>query len=263
MFDKGEFRKEATPRRVFAFLKLIEYKDRMYTKEEVIDIIQPKNLNNDQNAVSKVIKFCLDEKFVKLSIDDKLELNINKEYIRNEVEFRKYVNSVLYENADKSIFVALNKEILSFSSDIYEISGFSNIAEHIKSMKVNEEIILAWRFWAAYLGYGFILGSQFVTNPYIRINDILEIYFKDSISTQMKLGDFISKLVRYSPEFSMAIDKFEINTNITIALETLSRLNIIKLSKIPDATENFALRKENTSTIVTHIEYLGGDISGK
>lgn len=262
MFDKSEFRKEATPRRVFAFLKLIEYKDRYYTKKEVTELIQPNSLNNDQIAIAKVLKLCLDEEFIKLNINDKLSLNIDKKHIINEVTFRKYVNSILFQNVEQSIFISISQEILSSSSDIYEISGFSNIAEHIKSLKVNEEVMLAWRFWASFLGYGFILGNQFVINPYLRIKDILDVYFNEYKNTQLKFGEFISKLINYCPDLKAAIDETEVNDKITIALETLKKLGVIDLIRIPDATENYLLKKDNTNSIVTHIKYIRGETNG-
>lgn len=259
MFDKCEFRKEITPKRVYSLLKLIEYKNGVYTKEEVFKIIQPETLNKNTSEIARVYNFCIVESMLSVDINGKIIINIDSKAISNEKEFRKFINNKLRNSDENNGFLLISKKVLEATSEIYEVSNFSNIAEYLKSSKITEEMVLGWRFWASFLGYGFVMNSQFVINPHIKLQDLIEKNFEDKNNLEIKLSDFFKTICESAPDFKGCIINNEVNSNLTIGLKTLENLEDIKLIRVADSEENYNFFDGRNTVIYTHISIKGGE----
>lgn len=259
MFSKVRLRPEITPKRVYALLKLIDYKNGILNEEEIYKYIQPNNIQNDSKEVKLVFKFCKDNNLIDIDFDNKVILKINKEVIKDESSFRRFMTKLVYDDIAKNTFYLITEKILCSNLDIYDLSGFENILLSLKIGEASKESILGWRFWAAYLGYGFILNGQFVLNPHLKLKDFIEEYFITTEDKQITMRTFIETLIKICPEFRGTIDGNIISTHLSIALVTLENLNIIKSVEVRDSSEKWSLNLNNTSKDITHIEFLGGE----
>lgn len=258
MFSKVRLRPERTPKRVYALLKLVDYKNGLLKEEEIYKYIQPNNIKNDSNEVKLVFKFCKDNNLIDIDFDNKVILKINKEALKDESCFRKFMTKLVYDDITKNTFYLITEKILATNLEIYDLHGFENILLSLKLSQASKESILAWRFWAAYLGYGFILNGQFVVNPHLKIKDFIEENLSYDEDKQITVRLFIEALIKTCPEFSVAIKGNNISTHLSIALVTLESLNVIKLVEVKDSSEKWSLNLNNTSKDITHIDFLGG-----
>lgn len=258
MFSKVKLRPEVTPKRVYALLKLVDYKNRLLTEEEIYKYIQPNNIKTDSKEVSLVFKFCKDNNLVDIDFDNKVILKIDKEILKDENSFRKFMTKLVYDDISQNTFFLITEKILSTNLELYDLSGFEKILLSLKLSQANKENMLGWRFWAAYLGYGFILNGQFIINPHLKLKDFIEEKLNNNFERQITIGVFIKSLVESCPEFRVAIKDRNIDTHLSIALTTLESLNIIKLIEVKDSEEKWILNLNNISRDITHIEFLGG-----
>lgn len=262
MFNKVEFRKEATPKRVYAFLKLINYKNGELTEKEVYEYMQPKTLTKSQDAIQKVVCLCSKEGFIKEDSDKKFKLNIDSKYLKSEEDFRDFIGNKLYNDSKMTIFADIARHMLSAEMNIYDITGYKNLAAYFrKATSITEEAILAWRFWGTFIGYGFMLNGQFVINPYKRIEFIIRRDLKNNYDKLIEIGDFLELLVDGSNDFKAAINENEISIPVSIALKTLEELGIVTLENIKDSETKWIIRYEG-GVYFTHIRINGGTLNG-
>lgn len=259
MFSNGTLSKDVTPRRVYALLKLIAYTNKKCTKEQIFKYIQPEYLSDSQAEVKRVFKFCLDEGLIAEDFDNKVSINFKEEFIKSEECFRKYINSILFSETKNNSFYSISKSILTKEIELYDFSGFENIGLMLNTDNSQKDLILGWRFWAAFLGYGFILNSQFVLNPYIRIKDLIEIRFESKKNITMPFKEFINELISVSPEFEASIKENNILLPMALALTTLNDLGIISLSNVRDSEDIWQFNLGSAIQMITHINLLGGE----
>lgn len=253
MFNEGSFRKEVTPKRVFALLKLVGYKNGSYTKSDLMNFIQPSSISSSQEEIRKVISFCEKENLIKENHDGKFNLLIDGKYIANEKDFRKYINNILFVYINKNPFYEVTAEMLTKDMSLYEDTAFERIASNLKTMEADKETMLGWRFWATFLGYGFILNKQFVMNPYIRIQDIIEINLYEKFGQDLTIREFISELIHYCPEMKNSIEDNQLSIPISLALSTLEGIGYIELKDIKDTSDRWKLNLGESIRYVTHI----------
>lgn len=258
MFSKSTLKKETTPKRVYSLLKLVEYKKGKVKKEEIFNYIQPMKINNNQSEVKGALKFCIDEELLKQDFDGNIKLNIDKKHLEDEKAFRRFINSDLYADIDKNVFYEINRDILKKGMELYENDNLEQVGITLDTINAKKDNMLAWRFWASYLGYGFMMNSLFILNPYIRIRDVINEKFTDKFNVKMTIKEFISELRVYSPEFSKAIKDNRLSVPLSLALITLNDLDFIKLDEIRDSEDRWTLDLNESIKIITHVEIFGG-----
>lgn len=262
MFSKGSLNKESTPQRIYALLKLIKYYNGRYSREVLFDFIQPKGLSETQAEVKKTLKFCLAEKLIVEDYDKRIKLNFDEKFLTSESEFRKYINSRLYDDTKNNSFYSIARAILSTDLSIYDYKGFETLGVMLKTNDSHKDVVLAWRFWGAFLGYGFTLNSQFVINPYIRIRDIIIKEFSNQYDKEILIRDFINKLIEVSPDMKDCFNNNIVSLSISIALKTLNDLGIIELIYTRDSVDVWQFEFESTIESYTNIKFLGAEING-
>ncbi|EPB8165280.1 hypothetical protein ACSXDQ_03030 [Clostridium perfringens] len=262
MLIKGRIRKEVTPKRVFSVLKLINMYNGKLKEEEICDLVQPSRLCDKEEKYEdskKVIKFLKDEKFINENIDKKLELNINSEDIKDIRSFKEYFSKNVFNNMkEDSLFFEVTSEILSKDLDFYEFSSFDEIGRRLENKEVDKEFILAWRFWAEFLGFGNILNNQFLINPYVRILDrvINNLEYEEK---KYPISRFIMMVKQECPEFRKIIENNSIGLSLTLALRTLEGLGKIKMLNVRDSTDIWKLYYSTIEkTEITDIEIVRG-----
>lgn len=260
MFNKVKLRPEITPKRVYALLKLVDYKNGLLKEIEIYDYIQPSIFSNDQKDVKLAFKFCKSNNLIDIDFDGKVILKMDNKFLKDEVFFRKFITNEICDDKLNNTFYLITEKILESNFEIYDFTGFENILLNLRVNQASKENILAWRFWAAFLGYGFILNNQFIINPHLKLKDFIEENFINKISkSKLTFGNFIDILFENCPEFNKSIKNNTICSHLSIAFITLENLNIIKLIEVKDSSEKWLLDLNNTNREFSHIEILGGE----
>ena len=109
-------------------------------------------------------------------------------------------------------------------------------ASEVKELAaLNENAVLGWRFWAAFLGLGYLSGTMIIPNMKLRLEDILATTYTEKFKYNETViaQDFILWL-------STKIPEVEIGSNLPLALSaglrTLHEIGLIKLETWSDST---------------------------
>ena len=156
-------RMEPTPERVLAVCKMVE-------KEQVSkeDLTKRMTLGADNQDVSAAISVALDELQVIEQIDGLLKVKAPTEALLNPVSFRRYVSRQVFQNK-KSTFFLFSKWLISQNDRIFSLGKWEVLAAKARTEstaldKMSENAVLGWRFWAAFLGLGYLSGTIMIPN---------------------------------------------------------------------------------------------------
>ena len=229
--------KEATPKRVYAFLKLVEYKE--MTKEELETYLQPKELNRGNNTpFNAVYSFAEKSNLIERDFGDTIILkNIESKHLKDWNYYRKFMAKLLLSN-ENSNFVKFTSWYLQQEKDVFNYSSSKDIQKYL-SGDVGvfiEDDILGWRFWVSFLGIGFLSGGIIIPNTYQRIKDVLEEDLSIEREVEIPFGEFLDKLLINCKEFESCINGNNINFGISNGLRTLHDQKLIQLIKTSDST---------------------------
>ncbi|MCM1988826.1 hypothetical protein [Oceanirhabdus seepicola] len=231
-----KIRKEITPKRVYSTLKFIA--QGRFTEKNIMNIIQPPGLcNGKQDEIKKVLKYIQDTRLVVVN-QEIFELNFDKKHLRSGNEFRKYFASRVFEGNDSNLFFDFTSWYLYKGNELLVYSTMDDVISNQNKFKeLNKEFGLAWRFWATFIGIGYMHESQFIPNPYLRIKDAIECDVNIKRGKEIRVSDFINWCLMKCPELKENINGHNISFTMSFALRTLHDMGVIKLSLTQDATE--------------------------
>ena len=112
------------------------------------------------------------------------------------------------------------------------MSGAAAIISNVSNVTVNDVAMRAWRFWASFLGFGYLDSMLIIPNAAVFIKDLIDassIKKKEYIS----MNDFFAEI---SPSISIIVDvnKRNLNYGATAGLLTLEQLGILEMTEILD-----------------------------
>ena len=196
--------KEATPKRVYAFLKLVEYKE--MTKDELEKYLQPKELNKGNNTpFTAVYSFVERANLIEIDKDfgESITLNnIESSDLKDWDSYRKFMAKLLLSN-ENSNFLKFTSWYLQQEKEVFNYSSSKEIQKHLSGDidTLIEDDILGWRY--------------------------IEIPFEE----------FMQKILIKCKEFKSCINGNNINFGISNGLRTLHDQKLIQLIKTSDSTD--------------------------
>ena len=234
MFTDGRMGTSATPERVFALCKLVENKDR--NDSELRECMEPKYLNNGSSYFADYRKGA-EELGLIHSVDNVISLQVDPKVIANMESMRKYLNTSVISTMRDSTFFKVTRAMFSFDSGILEMDkNISNYSETLKTAgieKIDAIGLRGWRFWATFLGFGFLQDMFFLPNPYVFIRDILE-SSELTPGQRYPIGTFLDNLAPKLDILGLSEDR-KLNFGVSNALRTLHDMGIIHLEHELDA----------------------------
>ena len=235
-----KIQKEATPKRVYAFLKLVEYKE--MTKDELEKYLQPKELNKGNNTpFTAVYSFVERANLIEIDKDfgESITLNnIESSDLKDWDSYRKFMAKLLLSN-ENSNFLKFTSWYLQQEKEVFNYSSSKEIQKHLSGDidTLIEDDILGWRFWASFLGIGFLSGGIIIPNTYQRIRDVLEEDLSIKRDIEIPFEEFMQKILIKCKEFKSCINGNNINFGISNGLRTLHDQKLIQLIKTSDSTD--------------------------
>lgn len=230
-------RMEPTPERVLSVCRLIAHKS--MTREEVRKAM---TLGiNDGNGIAQInasIDVALKELSLIKAENDNLMLAVDPSVIASPTAFRRYVSSRVF-SAKNTTFYMFTRWLISQNERIFTLKTWEGMAKtcgtEIKEMStLPENAVLGWRFWAAFLGLGYLSGTMIIPNMKLRLEDILATTYteKFKFNETILAQDFILWLSAKMPEVEIGS---KLPLALSAALRTLHEIGLIKLETWSDS----------------------------
>ena len=221
-------RMEPTPERVLAVCKMIEKQP--MSKEE---LVQTMTLGGDNPDVNASINVALEDLHIIDQIDGKLKLVAPGAVLESPTSFRQYVSAKVFQNQDSTFFrfskwlIEQNERIIALGK--WEVLATTARLESSALEGMNENAVLGWRFWAAFLGLGYLSGTILIPNMKTRIQDVLSTEFPAQFvfDQPIRAEEFLSWIASRIPEVDYRRDNLPLA--FSAGLRTLNALGLIEL----------------------------------
>lgn len=255
----------AIPERVYALCR--EVASKPMEENALKALLEPQNLGG-KTSYFGIVRTAAEQLQLVNTKENTISLAVSKDVVKSMDSMRHYINMNL-ENVSDSLFYRVTKGYLEMDTEVLEhnsVSKMSDIIGRNIGEKVIEDDMRAWRFWMAFLGFGYMHDSQagaagiLLPNTAIFLRDILE-NLKLKKQTVFRIDEFVDIISPYANiALSNAKDNKKFNYGFSNALRMLNDLNIIKAEHRLDAQEIWSLypcEGHDLDSTITHIT-IGG-----
>ncbi|WP_302607264.1 hypothetical protein [Faecalibaculum rodentium] len=211
---------EATPDRVFALAQLIDSGKGAYTRDDLREMMEPKELEGNSSRFSNFFRVLkelgiAEESDAAYSISEAF-----KGHVGNFDDFRRKINSKLSEYSDGPFYLLTKVYLQKFPEIIKDMKGSIRLTNNDVRLALDEAYqqeqklqgitpapldatqIRAWRFWGSALGFGYGIdkeGTIFLADPAEYFLDLLKI---KGVTSGMELS--VSQLIeKLSPDIDL------------------------------------------------------------
>ena len=232
-------RMESTPERVFAVARAVAYRSMTPTElSEAMSLGKPGEAVGSETRLSITVA---SEEFGLISLKDgQYIFSASKEAIASPNAFRRFVNGRAFINLDSTFvrfsrwYVAQNEKILN--QDSWEVKA-KTAARDVPALRgLDENAALGWRFWAAFLGLGYLDGATLLPNMATRLRDILSADFNKMFpyGEAVSVTEFRPWLALRLPEADFSDVSAPWPLAVSAGLRTLRDLDVIQLESRRD-----------------------------
>lgn len=279
---------QITPHRLHVLVKLVA-RLKKSTRQELLDILQPSSLSNNQDAAKAVYRAAIRCELIEESDDDetinlhsKISPTIN---VESKVAFREILQKRIlgvtdpdkdnyllnlfaawYAVQDSEVLKTHKREIhINFNGDLFPADSQSGIES---GRAFNETKFNSWKTWAIFLGWGYEYKDILIPLPNERIRPLIQKFKHQS----MPFSSFINKISQDCPELDGGVlyeycwgssrSAHNKGQNISLMLSTglrvLHQLKELRLYRQADAPDLWQLHPAEGFPIqeITHIEIL-------
>lgn len=231
-------RMEPTPERVLSVCRLIAHES--MTRDDVRKAMTLGiNDGKELDQITKSINVALEELSLIKAQADKLVLAVDPAVIASSTVFRRYVSSRVFSAKDTTFYM-FTKWLISQNERVFAMKTWEGMAKTcgagVKELSaVNENAVLGWRFWAAFLGIGYLSGTMIIPNMKLRLQDILATTYTEKFKYNETIlaQDFMLWLSSKMPEVEIGS---KLPLALSAGLRTLHEVGLIKLETWSDST---------------------------
>ena len=238
---------EAIPARVYSLYRIATSKKDI-TKTEVQKQMEPEGIYEGNSYFSIILKAATELKLVEIQ-DNVIVPLVPIEQIKSMEDFKLFAVSKM-DSFDGEQFYRFTNAVVNMNEKIYE---FSNIADstmlNIISSQVGQQITApmarGWRFWAQFLGFGYMNNMAFLPNAYIFVKNVLRLMELEK-KKEYRIDDFKTRFSQYGKILSSNLQP-ERNMNVALssALRELHDNGEIELKYGSDAENRWILFPSN------------------
>lgn len=231
-------RMEPTPERVLSVCRLIAHKS--MTRDEVRKAMTL-GINDKRglDQIDRSVNVAVEELSLIEARDDKLVLSVAPGVIATPASFRRYVSDRVF-SAKNTTFYMFTKWLIAQNERIFSMGTWESMAKtcgsEIKELSaLSENAVLGWRFWAAFLGIGYLSGTMIIPNMKLRLQDVLATSYAEKFQYNERIlaQDFILWLGTKLPEVEMGS---RLPLALSAGLRTLHELGLIVVDTWSDST---------------------------
>ena len=224
--------------------------------------MEPKEIYEGTSYFSTILKTAIELKLVDVQ-DNYVTAIVPEEKLKTIEDLRMYIISKL-DNYEEEQFYKCTNAIVNLDEKIYKYRSISdNEMLNYLSQKSNQQITApmarGWRFWAQFLGFGYMKGFVFLPNAYIFVKDVIKLMELEK-KKEYQIDDFMTRFNQYGKILS-SNSKNEKNLNIALssALRQLHENGEISLKYVSDKGSKWILypSKESFNDPIGAIIYKG------
>ena len=231
----------AIPERVYTLCKIVEKK--AMSSSEIKEKMEPAYLNQSTSYFGDY-RTAAEELQLISNTDNVISLVVDPNVIKDMDSMRYYINGQLdrFRNGQfykvTSAYFSLGDEVLHGEQNVANMDSTMTKATGIP---VDSMAMRAWRFWVAYLGFGYLQDMFFIPNACVFLQDIIK---RSSLEKKYNypIGEFLNKLKPYS---DIIIDSTKegksFNYGVSNGLRTLQDVGFIKMEYIMDQKDSWNL----------------------
>lgn len=255
---KEKMATEAIPERVYALCKIVE-KGPLSTSE-IRDKMEPDFLGNSSPYLYHYKNAAEELGLISIS-DDLISLAVDESVVKNIESMRIYINQKI-EMFNSSQFYLVTNAYFEKGSDIFkEDKNIANLAPMYASltgMDVDVKAMRAWRFWASFLGFGYLQDMFIIPNANVFLKDIIAGTNLEK-NRMYSVSEFVEALL---PEANIIIPdpaSKKFNYGVSNGLRALQDSGFIKMEHILDQKDIWSLypmKAYSNDPIITNITIL-------
>ena len=191
---------EAIPERVFALCELV--KNKTWNESDAKEYFEPSSLKG--SSYFPMVRDAASQYQLGLVnvTDKKIKLAVDKDVVASMETMRKYIighinvvkNGLFYETSQ--VYFDLNEKVYEYGSVTEQ--ELMDVLQRKMSRKLDVDDMRAWRFWAAYLGFGHLARSStnqtqmnFLPNLYRYLQAAIEVSALEK-GKEYRFDDFVS-----------------------------------------------------------------------
>lgn len=227
----------ATPERVLALCKAASLGN--YNRQTLFDMtyLLFSDINNPPDEWGRTISVACDDLGFLVIENGNYRLNVENNTISTIDNFRRAVAKRVFANPE-TMFFRMSKWYMSQDYAVFSLRNWEDKAVQASNDgigTIRENDFLGWRFWAAFLGLGYINGATLIPNMYVRIKDVIH----DEYANNFKYGEsipaktFFEWLLTKVPEAKTGSDS--LCMGLSNGLRTMRDLGEIELLSERDA----------------------------
>lgn len=248
----------AIPERVYALCKIVEKCS--ITASEIKEKMEPDFLGNKssyfndyRNAAEELGLISISDDLVSLAVEDKV--------VKSTDNMRKYINQQL-EKFNTGQFYLVTNAFFEKGSDIFKedknIANLGPMFSEMTGLQVDAMAMRAWRFWASFLGFGYLQDMFIIPNANVFLKDII---LKSNIekNKMYSISEFVDIL---SPKVNIIFSDLsnkKFNYGVSNGLRALQDSGFLKMEHILDQKDIWALypmKAYSNDSIITNIMIL-------
>lgn len=245
----------AIPERVYALCKIVEKGS--ITSSELKEKMEPEFLGNGSVYFNDYKNAAEELGLISIS-DDQIQLAVDSGVIKNITNMRVYINSNLEKFNMGQFYKVTNayfeKEAMIFKED-KNIANLGPLFTEMTGMPVDAVAMRAWRFWASFLGFGYLQDMFIIPNANVFLDDVIS-----SSGLEKKKMYTVSEFVNaISPMANIVIPDIankKFSYGVSNGLRALHDSGKIKMEHIMDQMDMWALyplKSYSNDSTITHI----------
>lgn len=245
-----------TPERVYALGRLVA--NRNYTRSDLYRDLCMSDVFGESNSdiFGYALTVAQELELIK-SQDAHYILSCERAVLEDYTSFRKYAAGIAFSRPNGTFFQATSL-YLELADGVLKSTGWADVAmllnEH-SGLNLKDNDMKGWRFWASFLGIGYLHRDMLIPNVFTRVKDVLETEVDFKVQESIPISRFIGWLEMQCPEIKKSRNKFQLGLGVSNALRVLKEQHYINLISQPDA-EKWQLYYLEAETIndVSHIQ---------
>ena len=254
---------EAIPERVYALCCAL--KAGIVEKDMLRDVLEKIYIQDGKETSSlyfnNVYNAAIELDLVKED-NKKCELLVDKKVLASIDDFRKHVMPIIIYKKD-SLFYKVSATMLAANEKVLEYDSFTGDTWYKLQQQANDKIdldpkkdMLAWRFWATFIGLGMLHRSVFLPNMYINLKDAIELSILEK-NKEYTANEFFEKIYQYISEaIDLQGEDKHLNLGLSNGLRMLHDTGVIEMKYKMDASNVWYLYVMEAHDIATELSHI-------
>ena len=140
-------------------------------------------------------------------------------------------------NRPETTFFLISQRMLALNERILDLQNWKDLAVKISddNYEFNEQSLLGWRWWGSYLGLGYLSGTTFLPNLYVRFGDVLSGENELPRGKDISAQNFILRLEALCPEIGASRNERTLGLGVSNGMRLLVNKGFVEMKNIRDA----------------------------